>query len=166
MAVLEVWINGESRAVAGGRDFDVLTFGVLKAIDTSCSVAILTGSNRSTGDTLQWLNAPLRSGDTIRAVVRASGDGSGPPTSKALLSSMSLIGDAQPPCTWVVRSCDIVVRVSGDARRDMLATLTWHHLLPKAKLEVACMPPSEKDLNQCWMETQVAFDEPVAIDIT
>ncbi len=163
---MEVWINGESRARAGGADFDLLTLGVIRAPVSSSPVVVLTARKKGTEETIQWINAPVRSGDKVQGMLHPEGAGTpAPPAEELVQSGQAEILPASSTCAFIVQVGAHIARVSSDSSATLMVTATWHHLYEHCKLEVTRLPKHEADPNRCWFELPVDLDQPITVEI-
>ena len=170
MPTIEVSVNGKSIALAGGEGFDLLSLSVLSSRDYADAVVLLTG-RRKTDEVIQWLNTRVMRGDEVALVLRHRGTSTTVPDA---LPSWPVQGNngadhtkssQSSASSFTVRYAAHVARVSADPTGTLMVTATWRPLYEKCKLEVTRIPEQDSDLNKCWIEFSVDFDEPVLIEI-
>lgn len=170
MPTIEVSVNGTSIALAGGEGFDLLSLSVLSSQDHADAVVLLTG-RKQTDEIIQWLNTRVMRGDKVTIVLRRGGaattvpdalpswrvqGNNGADQSKSSQSTASL---------FIVRYGGHVARVSADSTGTLMVTAAWNPLYGKCKLEMTRLSKQDSDLNRCWIEFSVDFDEPALIEI-
>jgi len=178
MAVMEVWINDESVALAGGDDFNILTLGIMSPTDVAPATVQLTGWRKSTSEHFQWFYTRLKSDDRVRAVLRKSGIGLEPSNTwsysredSARTSAQAVAMEnkgvaAEPlPCTFSLSQGRQSVRATADHESMLQASATWHQSHNHLKVELGCVATENSNQNRFWIESHVEFDEPIEIAV-
>lgn len=176
MPTIEVRLNDRPLAVGAGRDFEVLTLGVLGGLASEPATAQLTGWRKSTGEHFQWFRTPLSRQDRIQVALRKEGTPtpaiiSGQvgadfaPISSESESMGRSLRNGRSKIAFLMTLGTQIIRASAHGSVLLQATATWHRSDESLKMEMGCAGNGESNEGNFWIETRAEYDEVVEIEI-
>ncbi|MBL8524056.1 MAG: hypothetical protein JNN20_10230 [Betaproteobacteria bacterium] len=180
MPTMEISINGHSVGIAGGDDFDVISFGVISGDESLKSTLLLTGYKKATNEQYEWLRALLASNDNVGVVVRRYGQRSSAPypwsvpvnngktetrivspTSLELAATSEFTAEHNAPFPFnIFIGKQQQVFAAADIKFSLQVTVTWHRSYDKCKVEIWSAPIDGVGRAQFHVALPLDWDQP------
>jgi hypothetical protein len=153
MPTMQIFINGHSMGIAGGEDFDVLTFGFISGNESTKSTLLLTGYKKRSSENFEWLRALLGSTDSVSLVVQQDGQptlGSYPwiwPENQNNVSEAGSKAGSKPDVPFLLNihiGNQQQIRALANTKSSLQTTVTWHRSYERCELAVWSSPVNGK----------------------